>query len=91
MAGGMRLSPMTRCALVLIPLLVCAGRLHARRSAAPEGMTQEVNRCLSVVRAATSRRRHASELGDRVMRLRNGIALDGAAAYGGRRPRARTA
>jgi hypothetical protein len=47
----------TRCALVLLPLIVCAGRLQAQRSRSPESMTQEVNRCLSMVRVAASRRR----------------------------------
>jgi hypothetical protein len=54
---GVRLSPLTRSALVLIPLLLCAGRLHAQRARSPEGVTQEVNRCLTLVRVATSRRK----------------------------------
>jgi hypothetical protein len=53
----MRLGPLARSALVLLPLLVCAGRLHAQRSANPQRVTQEVNRCLTVVRVAASRRR----------------------------------
>ena len=52
----MTLSRVTRCALLLVPLFVCAGRLHARRDAAPPGVLQEVNRCLSVVRASSRRR-----------------------------------
>ena len=51
----MTLSRVTRCALLLVPLFVCAGRLHAQRDAAP-GVLQEVNRCLSVVRASSRRR-----------------------------------
>ena len=47
-----------RSALVLLPLLLCAGRLHGQR-ATPQGVTQEVNRCLSLVRVASSRRRNA--------------------------------
>ncbi len=47
----------TRSALVLLPLLVLAGRLHAQRTASPQGMTQELNRCLTIVRVAASRRR----------------------------------
>jgi hypothetical protein len=53
----MRLSPLTRCVLVVLPLLLCAGRLHATRSRTPAGLTQEVNRCLTLVRVASSRRR----------------------------------
>ena len=55
----MTLSRVTRCALLLVPLFVCAGRLHAQHGAAP-GVLQEVNRCLSVVRA-TSKRRQQQE------------------------------
>ena len=51
----MHLGPFTRCALVLIPLLICAGRLHTHRSGSPAGMTQEVNRMLTMVRVAASR------------------------------------
>ena len=55
----MTLSRVTRCALLLVPLFVCVGRLHAQRGTAP-AVLQEVNRCLSVVRA-TSKRRHQQE------------------------------
>jgi hypothetical protein len=51
------LKVITRCALVLLPLLLCAGRLQAQRSRAPQNVTQEVNRCLAMVRVAASRRR----------------------------------
>ena len=57
----MRLSPLTRAALVLIPLLLCASRLHSQRKASVQGMTQEVNRCLTIVRVAASRRRNRKE------------------------------
>lgn len=53
----MRFSPITRFALVLLPLLVCAGRIQAHRSGGMDGMTREVNRCLTVVRVAAMRRR----------------------------------
>jgi hypothetical protein len=53
----MRLSPFTRSALVLIPLLLCAGRIHSQRNGSVQGVTQEVNRCLTIVRVAASRRR----------------------------------
>jgi hypothetical protein len=52
-----RFKVITRCALVLLPLLLCAGRLQAQRSRGPHNMTQEVNRCLSIVRVAASRRK----------------------------------
>ena len=53
----MRLSPLTRSVLVVLPLLLCAGRLHATRTRTPAGLTQEVNRCLTLVRVASSRRK----------------------------------
>jgi hypothetical protein len=56
----MTLGRMTRCALLVFPLFVCAGRLHAQHGAPPAGLLQEVNRCLSLVRA-TSRRRQEQE------------------------------
>jgi hypothetical protein len=56
----MTLGRVTRCALLLVPLFVCAGRLRAQHGAPPAGMLQEVNRCLSLVRA-TSKRRYERE------------------------------
>jgi hypothetical protein len=56
----MTLGRVTRCALLIVPLFVCAGRLHGQHGAPPAGLLQEVNRCLSLVRA-TSRRRHEQE------------------------------
>jgi hypothetical protein len=56
----MTLRRVTRCALLIVPLFVCAGRLHALHGAPPAGLLQEVNRCLSLMRA-TSRRRHEQE------------------------------
>ena len=56
----MTLGRVTRYALLLVPLFVCAGRLHAQHSAPPAGLLQEVNRCLSIVRA-TSKRRQEQE------------------------------
>ena len=61
----MTLGRVTRCALLLVPLFVCAGRLHAQHGAPHVSMLQEVNRCLSLVRA-TSRRRHQDERSQRV-------------------------
>jgi hypothetical protein len=44
-----------RFVLICVPLVICAARLHSR-GASPTGMTQDVNRCLSVVRMAATRR-----------------------------------
>jgi len=46
----------TRTALILIPLTTSAARLHAHAVQTPVGVTQEVNRCLLIVRSAASRR-----------------------------------
>jgi hypothetical protein len=78
----MRLSPLTRSALVLIPLLLCASRLHSQRGASSmQGMTQEVNRCLTIVRVAASRRRDRKN--DRELdRFKSaGVASDGAVQF----------
>ena len=53
----MRLGRLARYGIPLVPLVVCAARIHAARSGAPQGMTQEINRCLTLVRATASRRR----------------------------------
>jgi hypothetical protein len=68
----MTLGRVTRCALLIVPLFVCAGRLHAVPGAPPAGLLQEVDRCLSLERA-TSRRRHEQERSQKLWR-------DGAAA-----------
>jgi hypothetical protein len=68
----MSLGRVTRYALLLVPLFVCAGRLHAQHGAPPAGLLQEVNRCLSLVRA-TSKRRHEQERSDK--QLHGGGAL----------------
>jgi hypothetical protein len=56
----MRFGRITRYALLLVPLFVCVGRLHAQRAASPSTLLQEANRCLSLVRAG-SRRRQQNE------------------------------
>ena len=56
----MRLGRVTRYALLLVPLFVCAARLHAQRAGSPSLVLQEANRCLSLVRAS-SRRRQQNE------------------------------
>jgi hypothetical protein len=43
-------------ALILVPLTTTATRLHAHRCEAPDVATQEVNRCLNLVKIAASRR-----------------------------------
>ena len=91
----MRLRLLTRSAFVLLPLLVFAGRFHAQR-VPPGGMTQEVNRCLTIVRVAASRRKSSQEREER-QALESALsgrerALDpGAAALVDAQPLARTA
>jgi hypothetical protein len=46
-----------RPTLILLPLLTSAVRVNAHTVQTPIGVTQEVNRCLTVVRVAASRRR----------------------------------
>jgi hypothetical protein len=48
-----------RSALILLPLITGAARVHLHTVNTPLGVTQEVNRCLVAVRVATSRRRHS--------------------------------
>ena len=47
----MRLGRVTKYALLLVPLFVCAARLHAQRTGSPSVILQEANRCLSLVRS----------------------------------------
>jgi len=46
----------TRTTLILIPLFTSAARLHAHAIETPVAVTQELNRCLMMVRTAASRR-----------------------------------
>jgi hypothetical protein len=46
----------TRTTLILIPLFTSAARLHAHAIETPLAVTQELNRCLMMVRTAASRR-----------------------------------
>jgi hypothetical protein len=46
----------TRAILILVPLTTSAARLHAHAVQTPLGVTQELNRCLLIVRTAASRR-----------------------------------
>lgn len=60
----MRVGTLARSAIIFVPLLlICVGRLHAQRSASPDGLTKEVNRCLTVMRVAASRRRNNAPQG----------------------------
>ena len=48
--------PIPRAFLMIIPLLICASRVHGHAVATPGALTQEVNRCLTMVRIAATRR-----------------------------------
>jgi hypothetical protein len=54
--GVLRYS-LPRTLLVVVPLAISAGRFHIHTVATPVAATQEVNRCLTLVRIAASRRR----------------------------------
>lgn len=71
----MRLGRVTRYALLLVPLFVCAARLHAQRAGSPSVVVQEANRCLSLVRAS-SRRRQQNEQKNRLSRTANAESLN---------------
>jgi hypothetical protein len=45
-----------RTILIFIPLIICAARLHAGKVGNPSSVTQEVARCLNMVRIAATRR-----------------------------------
>lgn len=72
---GMRFGRVTRYALLLVPLFVCAARLHAQRAAPPNAVLQEANRCLSLVRAS-SRRRQRNEQTSRLSLVPNPESLN---------------
>ena len=74
-AVGMRFGRVTRYALLLVPLFVCAARLHAQRAAPPNAVLQEANRCLSLVRAS-SRRRQRNEQINRSSLVQSPESLD---------------
>lgn len=48
--------PIPRAFLMIIPLVICASRVHGHAVVTPGALTQEVNRCLTMVRIAASRR-----------------------------------
>ena len=76
----MRLGRVTRYALLLVPLFVCAARLHAQRAAAPAALLQEANRCLSLVRAS-SKRRQRNERDQRQEPVRGSVRPDATAIH----------
>jgi hypothetical protein len=76
----MRLGRVTRYALLLVPLFVCAARLHAQRAASPSVVLQEANRCLSLVRAS-SRRRHQNEREQRAEPVESSVRTDTIAVH----------
>jgi hypothetical protein len=71
----MRFGRITRYALLLVPLVVCAARLHAQRAAPPNAVLQEANRCLSLVRAS-SRRRQRNEREQRAEPVESTVRTD---------------
>jgi hypothetical protein len=48
--------PIPRAFLMIIPLVICVSRLHVHAVETPGAVTQEVNRCLTMVRIAATRR-----------------------------------
>jgi hypothetical protein len=47
---------------MLLPIALCAGRMHFQTPATPGAVTQEVNRCLTMVRVAATRRRSGAPI-----------------------------
>ncbi len=87
----MRLGRLVSSAVIFVPLLlVCAGRLHAQRGGSPQGMTQEVNRCLTVMRVAAARRRTNEDERQREQ-LSVAVRSDSSPAFGHRQLSAKSA
>jgi hypothetical protein len=90
-AAFMRLGRLLGSAIVFVPLLlICAGRLNAQRGSTPQGMTQEVNRCLTVMRVAASRRKTGRD-GRQQEKRRASLSSDSGCAFGQPRARAKSA
>lgn len=53
--------PVTRIVLLVVGLAVSTGRLHAHEVNTPVAVTQELNRCLNIIRIATTRRASAEQ------------------------------
>jgi hypothetical protein len=51
-----RRHPLVRAMLMLLPLVTSTARLHAHTADTPIAVTQELNRCLTMVRIAATRR-----------------------------------
>jgi hypothetical protein len=51
-----RRHPLLRATLMLLPLVASTARLHAHSADTPIAVTQELNRCLTMVRIAATRR-----------------------------------
>ena len=51
-----RRHPLLRVMLMLLPLMASTARLHAHNADTPIALTQELNRCLTMVRIAATRR-----------------------------------
>jgi hypothetical protein len=41
---------------MVLPVVICFSRVHGHAAATPGALTQEVNRCLTMVRIAATRR-----------------------------------
>jgi hypothetical protein len=63
---------MGKFVLIMVPLTVSGTRLHTHVVHTPADVTREVNRCLSVVRAAASRRGSTADPIERERRPRPG-------------------
>jgi hypothetical protein len=59
LSSGVSFRAPLRAALILLPLVTTATTIHAHRLA-PDLATQEMNRCLKLVRIAASRRKSKS-------------------------------
>lgn len=59
-----------RLVLILLPLTTTASRLHAHTVTAPDLATQEVNRCLNLIKIAASKRGDGRKLAERGLRQR---------------------
>ena len=57
-----RRHPLLRVMLMLLPLMAITARLHAHTADTPIAVTQELNRCLTMVRIAATRRPAEKEI-----------------------------
>ena len=61
------LNALTRTALIVLPLTIVAARLHGPIAQGPVGVTQDLNRCLLLVRTAATRRNGQSKVGTKTV------------------------